>query len=771
VRSPLRVCIVTCDIVGPIRNGGIGTAYYNLALALARAGHRVTVLYALGHYCETGTIAQWVRRYRRLGITFVPLEREDVQGHDALKVSYSVYHWLRRRTFDVVHCHEWRGVGFYTALAKRQGLCLSSATLCVGTHSPVLWHLEGMNETADADALEVDFMERETVARADVLWSPSRYMLAWMRREGWRLPRRILCRPCLLLDAGRAAVRRAPARSELVFFGRLEARKGLELFCDALDQLVDRGDAPASVTFLGKAASVGGVPSAEYLHRRGTRWPFAWQVIGTLDRDGAMDYLRAPGRIAVLPSRLDNLPYTVAECLGAGIPFIASDTGGIPEMIRARDRARILFPLHAGALADRLGQLLREGLTPATPRVPADRTLAGWLAWHERLRPARGRTPRADRRRGLRRAPLVSVCITHRNRPELLAAALDSIRRQDYPRLQVVLVDDGSDRPEALAALTALEAEWRERRWTLLRQPNRYLGAARNAAIAAARGDYVLFMDDDNLATPHEVSTFVRAARRSGADILTCSLNVFQDARPAPERPSSHVWPFLGGALGPGLRRNVFGDANAFFRRDVFARIGGFTEDVGVGCEDWELFARAVLRGLRLDTVPEPLVRYRQSPQGMLGSTAKHANEMRALRPYLGLLPPAMRPLVHLARHATSAAAASMPRPADHVTRAIVFGSGEAGRLAIDLASRCGWTVPWIVDNNPMTWNTCAHGRPVRAPASLAQDRGDLVIVASVAGKPAISAQLERMGLRAGADFVHFLDPIRVGGLTMQVNP
>jgi hypothetical protein len=104
------------------------------------------------------------------------------------------------------------------------------------------------------------------------------------------------------------------------------------------------------------------------------------------------------------------------------------------------------------------------------------------------------------------------------------------------------------------------------------------------------------------------------------------------------------------------------------------------------------------------------------------------------------------------------------------VQRAVVFGSGEAGRLALDLASRCGWTVPWLVDNNPAMWNATAHGLPVRSPESITRDAVDLVIVASLAGKPAISAQLERMGLTAGTDFVHFLDPVKVGPVVTQVH-
>jgi hypothetical protein len=220
----------------------------------------------------------------------------------------------------------------------------------------------------------------------------------------------------------------------------------------------------------------------------------------------------------------------------------------------------------------------------------------------------------------------------------------------------------------------------------------------------------------------------------------------------------------------PGLLRNVFGDANALFHQSVFERIGGFHEEFGVSGEDWELLARAVLHGLVVQVVPEPLVRYRQSPQGMLHTTSARANYMRALRPYFELLPPHLRPLVHLTRP-RSAAIQPPARVArlDHVRRAVVFGTGAAGRLAIDLASRCGWDVPYLVDNNPSAWRTTAHGRPVRAPASLAADPADLVIVASLAGKPAISSQLERMGLVDGQDFVHFLDPVRRGNLVTQI--
>jgi len=776
VTRVLDVCIVTADIVGPIRNGGIGTAYYNLAHALARAGHRVTVLYALGSYCENGTIRQWIREYKRAGITLVPMPSTPVETHAAMRMAHGVYEWLKTRHFDIVHCHEWRGIGFFTALGKRQGLCLRNSVLCVGAHSPVMWCHEGMNDLADHDAIEVDFMERQSVALADVLWTPSQHMRDWLTREGWALPERVLHLPYILLDLDKARGRAARPGAHLVFFGRLETRKGLDLFCDALDRLVKRGTPPPRVTFLGKLSRVDGMPTDEYLRERSAQWPFPWKIVDDLDRDGAMTYLRGPNRVAVLPSKLDNLPYTVLECLAGGIPFVASNIGGIPEMIPPADRERVLFDLTAASMADRLGRVLAVGLKPAPLAVPAETILAQWLDWHLENAPARTSTPRrtqASRFAPLSGQPLVSVCVTTRNRPAFLAAALDSIRKQDYPHIEVVVVDDGSDMPEAHAHLEALAPEFDRKQWQILRQPNRYVGAARNAAIGAARGDYLLFMDDDNLAVRSEVSTFVRAAVSSGADVLTCLMNVFQSNRPRPARTPERIWPFLGGALVPGLLRNVFGDANGFFHRSVFERIGGFSEDFGVGAEDWEMYARAVLRGLTVQVVPEPLVWYRQSSQGMLNTTSMHANRMRALRPYFALLPAHLRPLVHLSHNDASrpAAAPAGPAPArlDHVQRAVIFGTGEAGRMALDLAGKCGWTVPWLVDNNPSAWNREIHGKPVRQPHSLQKDGVDLVIIASLAGKPAISKQLEKMGLSAGEHFVHFLDPVRVGTTVYQI--
>ena len=148
----------------------------------------------------------------------------------------------------MVHFHEWRGNGYYSLLAKHQGLAFERATLCVGVHSPSLWNKQCNHELVDhVIDLEVDYLERQSVALADVLISSSRYMLEWLTGQGWSLPPTCSVLPNLLPASALARPGRAGAMGpdpdgdgpveEFVFFGRLEGRKGLALFCDALDRL------------------------------------------------------------------------------------------------------------------------------------------------------------------------------------------------------------------------------------------------------------------------------------------------------------------------------------------------------------------------------------------------------------------------------------------------------------------------------------------------------------------------------------------------------
>jgi glycosyltransferase involved in cell wall biosynthesis len=700
----LRICIVTQDIVGPVRNGGIGTAYRYAAELLAQAGHDVTILYALGQRSENGPISRWVAEYRRLGVTFVPLPEPAVrnyQGYIGEQVAraYAVYEWLKQRQFDLVHASEWRGLAYYCLVAKHLGIAFPRTLFAIKTSSPTLWNMEGNAELVDdARVLIVSHLERKSVELADVVISGSTYMLRWMLAHGYNLPaRRCFVQPNIVPVIAAAPADGGPVDiDELVFFGRLEPRKGLHLFCDALRRMNLHGLKPFRVTFLGKVGAR--FNGREFIEQSAAHWKFPWQILDTLGQPEALRYLGEGRRLAVMPSLLDNSPFGVYECLSAGIPFITSDVGGGPELIHPDDRTQALFSLQPADLA----QHLRHALLHGAPRVRAAYDFAHnnehWRRWHQQL--ADGGLEAALRRScqsqssgpGTASGPLVSVCIPHHDRPRYLTQALHSLEQQIFRDFEVIVVDDGSRTAEAKQYLDGLAADFAARGWTLVRQPNRYAAAARNEAARRARGRYLYFLDDDNVAKPDALATLVEIAERTGADVLTCFADQFSgEELPGPDTKPEARLALLGDAAALGAIANGFGDMHSLVRRDAFVTLGGFREEYGVGKEDMEFFARAVLRGFTLHHVPEALYWYRKSAQRIRHRHYhQHAGEYRVLQAYLDVTPHAIHPLLLLAQglvHAQSLAGELSRILPDHFPGASV--ELQSGReMAEDLAAR-----------------------------------------------------------------------------------
>jgi GT2 family glycosyltransferase len=107
--------------------------------------------------------------------------------------------------------------------------------------------------------------------------------------------------------------------------------------------------------------------------------------------------------------------------------------------------------------------------------------------------------------------PEVSVIIPAYNRAHLIARTIDSVLGQTYPSCHVILVDDGSsDGTETVVR----ERYGQSRRVRFLREENRGVSAARNAGLAAATGDYIAFLDSDDLWRPWKLDVQVACLER-----------------------------------------------------------------------------------------------------------------------------------------------------------------------------------------------------------------------------------------------------------------
>jgi len=150
--------------------------------------------------------------------------------------------------------------------------------------------------------------------------------------------------------------------------------------------------------------------------------------------------------------------------------------------------------------------------------------------------------------------PLVSIIVPVYRVAEYLPRCLDSLLAQLHRPLELIVVDDGS--PDECPAIIDEYAA----RYDIIRpihQANAGVGAARNAGLAAARGEYVGFVDSDDFVEPDYVSRLLRKMLKHGADIAICNFSF--------DLPNGARVPFP--LLTP--RRNLSGERAAQYSMDL----------------------------------------------------------------------------------------------------------------------------------------------------------------------------------------------------------
>lgn len=650
-----RILLVTEELAGLNSSGGIGAAFRELALVLARGKRGVDLLYIPSESLDEHKLDQVKLWYASAGVMVLTLDASEYVNapSSAEAKSYAVSKWIRGNQiqYSVVHFHDYKGLGYFTAAAKRFGLLDQRIQLVVQAHGSTRWALEANAAFfTHEDQLKIDFMEKRSLEWADWVVSPSAYLVDWMRSQGYRLPEghhkvRVIKNACTEI-ASQATSRRklegAPesGRSKsIVMFGRHEERKGLVVFCDAIDLIAKEIEScGVSVTFMGGMGTVLGQPSLAYLMERAAKWTFPVHMRTGLARDEAARHLLSlPSPLCVIPSPYENSPYTVLESIMLGIPTVSSVEGGGPELFREGYAG--LVNVEPKRLSEKLLESITLGIGIPEPAQSAHEIDLAWTQFHEELQALGEREilevegdPEA---RGF---PLVTVGITHHERPGKLVDAILSIARQTYKSIELLVVDDGSASAETVQMLEAAEVLLGRIGGRLIRRENGYLGAARNTVIAEASGKYIVFLDDDDIARPEMLERLVVAIQRSGLPCVNC-LNAYMNESErgrytstlgtSDKDPPKPSYIPLGGPLALGPIQNGFGGATAIFDLSALRAMGGYSELKGVGHEDYELFLRFAQAGHSVGVVPEVLYHYEVGRPSMLTRTSLARNFRR----------------------------------------------------------------------------------------------------------------------------------------------
>lgn len=211
--------------------------------------------------------------------------------------------------------------------------------------------------------------------------------------------------------------------------------------------------------------------------------------------------------------------------------------------------------------------------------------------------------------------PTFSVVIPSHNRPDDVRAAVADLRRQALQPTEVLVVDDGSTPPLDLADLQQAAGQIPV---TLLRneQPTGP-GAARNRGVEAAKGDWVVFLDDDDRFATRKLSTIAAAIDRAPAPDLVHHPALIRMVREGISYTSSPA--DLEAIADPYrellISNSIGGTSMVAVRRSALLDAGGFDPQIR-NMEDHELWLRLAKSGARFRRVPQVLTEYRSVTGG-----------------------------------------------------------------------------------------------------------------------------------------------------------
>ena len=239
----------------------------------------------------------------------------------------------------------------------------------------------------------------------------------------------------------------------------------------------------------------------------------------------------------------------------------------------------------------------------------------------------------------------MSVVIPAYNAARTVGAAVDSVLTQTAGELELIVVNDGST--DDTARIVGSRSDPRLRCVTT---PNQGVAAARNHGIALSSGDYVAFLDADDVWKPEKLARQVRAMQHDpacGLSFVTAQL-VDDELRPVGVDLAADRVDYTKALLIEG--NVIAGSASsAVLRRDALEAAGPFDVDLSQ-CADWDLWLR-LSRLTRFRLIVEPLVLLRAGPGTMSSDPALlERDTFRLLEKFFA--DPASAPYHHLRRRA-----------------------------------------------------------------------------------------------------------------------
>lgn len=657
----LNLCFVSREYP-PAPYGGIGTYLINTAQLLADEGHIVHIVteWVPGTHREEVNGNIYIHRlpFRDHSASYMGLHPDvenrpgchelyftrDPMNAFALVVSDYLFALLKKTKIDIIESPEFESPLYYFQTFRLLCKDFPSIPCVVQLHSST----RDCNFYNHEDLYSRPLIHREhteifTIAMADALLSPSLF-LARAIEERFGLQKntvRVIHLP--LGKIPNIQMKKSRAQNRILYTGRLERRKGVDVLVKAGLLLAE--DFPD--------LRIRCIGSDWWYPPRGKSWRESIEKNLSERGTGIFEFIPHKQReqlweeyltatICCVPSLWENFPNTCMEAMACGAPVVASRNGGMAEMIidgksgmlcdaddpialaAALRRVLQMAPEERDVMGREAAKRIRtlcDNETIAREHIEFYREVISQQSRRELRVPSFCPSPHITlqaehpkRSEALRSMPhkrkgTVSIVIPCYNLGVYLNGCVQSVLNQTVAPQEIVIVDDGSTDPETQESLH----QWEGRRGVkVVHMANGGLPYARNEGFRHTTGDYLVFLDADDMMKPTYLEKAAYAMdRHAEIGVLSPWAENFGEM--------SGVWTPPHGQFPFLLVENTIA-TGAMVRRVAYKEAAGFKRCMLYGYEDWELWLTIAEKGWAVMALPEPLIRYRIRKHSMLQS-------------------------------------------------------------------------------------------------------------------------------------------------------
>jgi glycosyltransferase involved in cell wall biosynthesis len=531
---------------------------------------------------------------------------------------------------DCIESQDYLGIAYYITQFKHAGYpFLAGVPVILTLHSPAFVYLSynkvPVYRFPDFWTCE---MEKQTIAAADGLISPTNYMLNEIQKE-ISLPSIPIA---TIANPFKPSYTAQPGftRHKIVYYGKLSPQKGSFELLAYFKELWDAGFAHAlhivggtDIVFHPEMKTMG-----QLLHE----WygPYVekklLQLHGKIN-PAAIENELQDAHVVIVPSIVDNMPYVVMETMSLGKIVLASTQGGQREMLEEGISGFLFDHQKPGsftgqltkilALSDEAVQRIGAAACQRVEQLYSFEHVFGqknnFLQTFQTNKNAGSHFPFLQQEKIQHSVELVSVpsllsiVIPFFNMGRYIDDCVQSIKNATYKNIELLIIDDGSTDAASLKKLDRLAAQDNT---TVVHRKNCGLADTRNYGAAAARGEFLAFLDADDKVAPDYYEKAVAAlVKNANVFFVGAWVQYFEN--------SKALWPAFTPQPPYVLAHNPVNSSSLVYKRSAFLTGGLNDKKVGYGLEDYDSVIQMMSKGFNGIVLPEKLFYYRVRSRSM----------------------------------------------------------------------------------------------------------------------------------------------------------